>query len=334
MEMNNSYADNLTENNLSDRASGKSKLWRRLGIVVVVAVVATVGFFGWQIWQRGKNQISLVKSANESYADDVRYISFGANYVFAIAKSYNLDDTSIAGAQLLIPGGIDTSKTDSYDKLFDAAGVAVQPLSQVKPKDGRGLKKYIKETLLPDLEKNVSTDVKVSYAYNGKYLGATIVVNKDGRQVRQEYAYSGPQPYLAIAQTKSDALVEVITTLIGVEDSTAKDGINQAKQVLQSDMALVQAGKIQELYDSAATEFKQKTSFNDLKSAVDNSSSYVSRNIVIPGGSTLASQFVGTLSFPPVAKDEKTAVSSIILFKVDGQWKLAGLSLPSASKKK
>ena len=327
--MNNPYADNLTENKSSNRAFGKNKLWRQLIVVVLVVAIATGGFFGIQQWQRGRNQINLLKSANESYVGDARYTSFRANYIFAVAQSHTIDESSIPGAQLLMPSGA-SLKADNFDQLFEADVVAVQSLSEVNPNDNKSLKKYVEETLVPDLKTNISQDVKVSYAYRGKYKAATIVVTKDGRQVRQEYAYSGSHPYMVIAQIKSDAFNEVVDTLVGIDDSTAKDDIDQAKQVLQSSMTLVQADKLQELYDGASNDFRQKTSFSDLKSAVNSATSFIHRDIVIPGGSIQADQFVGLLTFPQIDKDEKKAIGSISLVKVDGQWKLQGLSLPSA----
>lgn len=326
------YVQNVPDPNRGASGFGVKKLWRRFVILIILVAVTAGGYFFYQKGQRGHDQINFIKSANESYAGDVRYVSFGADYVFAIARSYTIDDSSIAGVQLLIPQGIDGTKLDNYDKLFDAAVVAVQSISQVEPNDSRGLKNYVNKTLVPDLKKNLSPDVTVKFAYTGKHQAATITVNKDGRQVRQVYAYGGSHPFMVVANGRSDAFIEVVATLIGVSDSTVKDETALIKPVILSSVTLLQEGKLQQLYDSASSDFRSRTSLKELTVAVNNSKSFINRHIAVPGGSLLGDQFAGQLTFPPVEEDEKTSVGPINLLKVNGEWKLQGLTLPPPKK--
>lgn len=332
MNINNPYKQNSVETSRQNVPGKKTSLWRKLAVVVIALAVLAGGFTLWQISQRAKNQVSLIKTANETYADDPRYVSFGADYLFAVPKSYSVDETSQAGVQFLIPAGVESGKLDNFDKLFDAAVLAVQPLKDVEANSNSSLKQYINDILVPDLKKNVSEDLKVTYSYVGKYKAAMITVNKEGRQIRQVYAYSGSHPFTVVAQTKSDAFVQVVNTLIGVSNSNTKDEIALIKQAVQANLSLAQTNKAQELFDGSAPEFKQKSSAKDVTTAINNSASFLKRHINVPGGTFLADKFIGQLFFPGVEKDEKASLGTIGLIKEGSVWKLNSLVLPVAKK--
>lgn len=298
-----------------------------LVIIVVLILAAVGGYFAMQ----NVTQNNLTKTANTSHTDDARYISFGANYVFAVPSSFVVDDTSIAGVELLVPANGGSLSVESYDQLFDATVVAVQPISQVTPNNNKSLKDYIEQTILPDLTKNLSSDITTTYKLVGKYQSAVIIVKKDGQQIRRMYAYGGPRPYLVTAKEKTDVSTEVTTTLIGVDDSTSKTDIEAIKTVVQSGMNLLIQGKLQELYNSGSSDFKQKTSLKDLTSAVNSAGALLRRNIVANGGTLRADQFVGQLFFTPPTKDDQASTGTISLSKEDGQWKVSGFQLPSAT---
>jgi len=289
--------------------------------------MAAFGYVVWQRHQQTKFQTNFIQSANTSYGDDARYISFGANYVFAIPKSFGVDESSINGVQLLLPaeGNI---KVNKLDQLYDVGGVAVQPITDVKASDNAGLKNYVLKSLVPDLKKSLSQAVTTTFSRPGKYERATIVVKKDGKQVRQIYAYGGPRPFLVVAQGSSDAFNEVTTTLVTANNYKAKDDIESIKKAVTSIVTLLQQGKVQALYDNGSSLFKEKTSPTSLANTVDASSSYLHRNIVVLGGSLQNNKFIAQLYFPPVAKDELPSVGLVSLQKENNTWKAAGFSLP------
>ena len=310
-----------------------NKLFRSLLVLVVLAVIATGGYLAWQKSQREKNQVKLLKTANESYLDDQRYISFGtdSDYTFAVPKSYTVSESSTPGVKFLIPGGVDSTTLDSPEKTFDASVVAIEAISNVKPFDNKAIKNHVKNTVLPEVKKTASEDIKTVYAYTGKYRSATITATKDGRQVRQVFVYGGARPYMAVSGTKSDAFLEVINTLISVNDSNIKDDTALIKPVVTATITLLKEGKLQQLYDSASSEFKKKASLNQLTSAVNDSKNDLSRDVLVPGGNIAGNQFFCTLSFQPIEKDGKSTLGSLNLIKEDNQWKLQGLTLPTSS---
>jgi len=330
MNINSPYSQNPAEGTRPTTVS-KSKIWRTIALVVAAVAVVAGGYFGWQYSQRGSNQEKLLKTARESFADDARYVSFGANYVFAIPQSFSIDESSLPGVQLIIPTGLSNLKIDNFEQLFDAAIVAVQPVTQVKANDNRGLKNYVKKTFVPDLKKSLSQEIEVKYSMPGKYQAATITAIKDGQTVRLVYIYGGAHPAMIVAREDSDAYRETVATLIGVEDATAKDEFEPIKKIVQSSLTLVQQSKIQELYDSGSADFKSKTNIKELTAAINNAKSFITRNIVVPGGGFQGDVFNGSLAFRSDNKDDQVGLGAILLTKVDGVWKLNGLSLPAAA---
>lgn len=325
------YVQNVPD---TDRASGSrsKKLKNWLAIIVIAAVVVVGGYFGYQYTQRGPNQEKLLETARSSYPNDARYVSFGANYMFAVSSSFNVDESTMPGVQLLISTGLTDLKIENFEQLFDAAITAIQPISEIKPNENGDVKTYVKKTLLPDLKKNLGGDIKVKYSMPGKFRVATITVHKDGKLVRQLHIQGGAHPVMVAAKENSDAYYEAVSTLIGVEDATSKDELEPIKKLIESSVTLAQQGKIQELFNSGSAEFKEKTNVKDLTAAVNNAKSFLSRNIVAPGGTILGNAFTGTLTFNSTKKEEVPGLGAVHLTKVDGVWKLNGLSLPAPKK--
>lgn len=326
------YTQNSTDTNGATGKSRGRKLWRWLLALIVLAIVATGGYFGYQYAQRGPNQEKLLKTARESYPEDARYVSFGANYMFAVPRSFNVDESSMPGVQLLISSGLTDLKIDNFEQLFDAAIIAVQPISEIEANNNGDVKTYVKKTLLPDLEKNLGGDIKVKYSMPGKFRVATITVHKDGKLVRQLHIQAGAHPVMVAAKENSDAYLETVSTLIGVEDAAVKDELEPITKLIESSVTLAQQGKIQELYSSGSAEFKEKTNVKDLTTATSNAKSFLSRNVVAPGGTLLGNAFTGTLTFNSTKEGEEPGLGAVHLAKIDGVWKLNGLSLPAPKK--
>lgn len=313
-----------TSNN-GRRQMKNSKLIRVLIALVILVVLGVGGYFLW----RNSSQSKLIKTANTAHSTDTHYVSFGADYVFAVPSSFVVDESSITGVQLLLPAGGASLQVSDFNQLFDATVVAVQPLSQIKPNDNKALKDYVNQTLLPDIKKNISPDTTVKFSVVGKYQAATISSKKDGSQIRQTYVYGGSHPFMVVSKEKTDVSTEVTVTLIGTSDSSAKDDINLIKQAAQSNTNLLLQGKYQELLDASASDFKQKTTLKDLTTLAGNSSTYLHRNVVLLGGTFQADQFAGQLYFTPPTKDDQAGIGVINLRKENGQWKVVGFQLPT-----
>lgn len=300
-------------------------------IVVAFVVLLAGGYLVWQKTQHDRGQANLIKTANNSYPDDVRYVSFGTNHVFAIPKSYSADETIVNGLELLLPSGISIDKNYTMDQLYEVGAVAIQPATQIKSNDNGSLKDYINKTSLPDLNKNVG-NATVKFVMPGNYLAATLIAKKDGKTARQIYAYGGPHPYFIAAKEQSDAYVEATTTLLDLSDFKYKDDIATIRQVVKKYVTMVQQGNLVDLYDIGTNTLKRTTSVKDLNNALNDSAVYIHRDIVVTGGSIQNDNFAAQLYFKPKIKEDQPALGLITLKKEDGQWKLGGLQLPSPKK--
>lgn len=295
------------------------------GILLVVLLLGG-GYLVMQKAVHDKGQADAIKAANESYKSDVRYVSFGADYIFAVPKSFGVDESSVNGVQLVVPAGSNL-KVSKLEELYDAAVVAVQPITQAKPNDNGAFIDYINKTVVPDLKKDGST-VTVDFVMPGKYKGANINVKKDGKQSRQLFAYGGAHPYMVVAKDKSDAFVEVANTLLPTADSKYKDDIAAVAQSIKTTMTLLQQGQIQQLYDGASSTLKKQTTANDLTKIANDESTFIHRNIVALGGSFQGNHFFGQLLFQAASKDEAPSSGSIALQKDNSLWLLEGINLP------
>ncbi|HWZ65206.1 MAG TPA: hypothetical protein VNX65_00230 [Patescibacteria group bacterium] len=305
-------------------------------IILVVTVIAFIvllagGYLLWQKFQHDKNQINLIKTANNAYPNDVRYVSFGTNHVFAVPKSFVADETTINGIELLMPGGITIDRNSTIGQLYDSGVVAIQASSDIKPNNSGSLKDYINKTTIPDFNKNFGSST-VKFTMPGTALAATVIAKKDGKTARQLYAYGGSHPYFIVAKEQSDAYVEATSTLIDLSDSRYKDDIATIRLVIKKYVTMLQQSDLVNLYDAGTNSLKRQTSIKDLNNALNDSVAYIHRDIVVPGGGIQNDTFAAQIYFKPKIKEDQPALGVITLKKEDGQWKLAGLQLPAPKK--
>lgn len=306
----------------------KSKLLMRALILIVIAVIVVLGIVVWKKQSQVMGQKKMIKTANESYGDDARYINFGVDYMFAVPKSFSIDEVSISGIQLIIPNGLNL-QIDKVDQLYDAAVVAVQPVSEIKANDNASVKKYVEKSLVPDLKKNLSPDISVKFSKSGKYQAAIIVAKKNGKQVRQVYVYGGAHPFMVASKEVSDAYLEVTSTILSIPDSKHKAEVPKLKAAVQATLSSLQKGEVQKVYDMGTAEFKKSTSTAALTGALKSSSEYINRNILVVGGSLLNDRFTSQVYYPGATKEDKVGYGLVNLQKEDGEWKVSGINFPT-----
>src|SRR2546430_853862 len=103
--------------------------------------------------QREKAQADVIKSANASHPDYPRYASFGADYVFAVPKSFAVDELSAPGVQLLMPGG--NIKANKLEDLYGSGVAAVQPIAAAQANMG-----YLQKARIQYLINNPDSNLK------------------------------------------------------------------------------------------------------------------------------------------------------------------------------
>ena len=284
-------------------------------ILVLLVAVGAIAYF------RGSDG----KTAKAEYP---QYYNFAGNYVFSVPKTYSVDEQSVPGAQLVYSGAIEAK---TVEDVYNNKGIAVQGIADLTDHSGKGFKKYVNETFVPDLKKNLSTnDIKIKFGKANGGDNVSITANKDGKTIRFIYLKGGQHPAQVVAKEQSSPVKKITETITDLEKSAIKDEAAPIKQAVQNIAQLAKDQKPAELHSSAAKELRDKNSQTELTNALKTASPYTNGNITISGGSYAPNEFSAAIRFVKLDKnDQLPAFGSMSLKKIDGQWKLQALSLPT-----
>lgn len=263
-----------------------------------------------------------------SKAEYPQYLSFGGNYVFSVPKTYSVDEQSIPGIQLVYTS---TISAKNLEDVYNAGGISVQALTELSDHSAKAFKDYVNNTYLEQFKKNDSVkDTQLKFSKENGWDVAHITATKDGKSFRFIYVKNGQHPVVVVAKQETDTFKKIEQTIIDVENSDLK---SEAESIKQSAKNIAQSAKDQkapDLYALTTQELKDKTTQSEIAKALDTAKSYTSGNITISGGNYSPGEFTTAIRFVKLDKnDQQPAFGSMILKKVDGQWKLQALSLPS-----
>lgn len=286
-------------------------------LVLLVAVGAVVYF-------RGNNSDKLTDQPEYP-----KYVSFAGNYVFSVPKNHAVDEQSVPGAQLIYSGTIEAK---TLEDVYNSSGIAAQAIDSLTDHSGGAFKDYVNKTFVDDLKKNISvSDVKIKFGKANGADNARITATKDGKVVRFVYLKGGQHPAQVVAKSETSSVKRIAETIVDVEAGGFNSEVEPIKQTIQTVAQLVKDKKTSELYNAAAPALRQNTSQEDLNRALQTASSFSEGNIVVSGGSYAPDEFTAAMRFTKLnAKpDDQPAIGSMFLRKVDGQWKVELLSLPT-----
>lgn len=297
-----------------------SSLSHKTLLIVLVLLVSA----GVLIYMRGNGGIGS-KTNKVEYP---QYYNFAGNYLFSVPKTYSVDEQTIPGAQLVYSGQI-TAKT--LEDVYNAGGISLYGISDLTDHSSKAFKKYINDKYLPELKKNLSTnDIQTKFGKASGADNASITVNKDGKGFRFIYFKGGQHPASVIAKSETDTVKKIDKTLTDVEVSVLKNEADPIKKAVKNIAQLAKDQKASDLYNSSAPELKAKNTQEELTKALQAAAPYTGGNITISGGSYNPNEFSSAIRFTTLSKDNpQTVFGSMILKKVDGQWKLVSLSLPT-----
>lgn len=310
------------DNNQNPRSMIQNpKIW----ILVIIALLAVV-LAGLWLYPR---HARLFTGKVEVYQYP-EYVSLGGNYVFTIPKNMNVYDRAVPGVQIIYAGDL-TTKT--LDEAYQHDGIAVRPITTLTDHSAGAFKKYVNETYVPDLKKNLSTDVSVQFDTNNGSDIAQVVVKKSGKQLRFLYLKNGQHPAEVVARDETDAVKKVEQTLVDVESSDIKAEVAPISQSISDVTQLIKNQKGSDLYKMASADLRSKISESGLADALKAAEPYTSQ----PGRITVngigydgkINEFTVVLTFDPPATGDKPASGVLYIDKIDGQWKLKNLKLPS-----
>lgn len=290
------------------------------GKVLTVILVLLVGV-GVVILLRGNNN----KIAKTEYPE---YLNFAGNYVFSVPKNYTIDEQSIPSVQLVYTGQV-TAKT--LEDVYNAGGISVYAIPDLTDHSAKAFKSYVNDKYLPELKKNLSTkDMQVKFGKANEADNAAITVKKEGQQHRFIFLKGGLRPAVIIAKQETDAFKHIEQTLLDVEKSDLKKELDSIKQLIRDTAQLIKDQKAKDLYAAASPELRTKNTQDDLTKALQTATQFTNGNIVISGISYTPNDFSMVIRFTKLDKnDQQPAVGSMVFKKVDGQWKLELLTLPT-----
>jgi hypothetical protein len=292
-------------------------------LVAVALLLAVLGSF-WLYPRHAKLAIGKI----EAYQHP-EYVSLGGNYVFTIPKTFNVYDKAVLGVQVLYKGDMTTK---SLDEVYKLGGVAVRPLTALTDTSASAFKKYVNDAYVPDLKKGLSPDVSVQFFNNNGWDVAQIAVKKNGQPVRFIYLKNGQHPAEVVSKDENDAVKKVEQTLVDVESSDIKSEVGSISQVISVVTIRIRNQQAKELYQEAAPDLRAKISEADLTDAIKASMPYTSQQAPYTvngvGYDGKLNEFTVVMTFEPTNGD-KPASGVLYIDKIDGQWKLKNLKLPS-----
>ncbi len=255
------------------------------------------------------------------------YLSFAGNYIFSVPKTYDIDEQSVPGSQLVFSGQL-SAKT--LEDVYNQNGISVAGISDLTDHSDKAFKDYVKNNFLPNLKKDAPTsNAQLKFGKTNGWDVARITVAKEGQQFRFIYLKGGQHAVAVVAKQETEPLKKIEQTLVDAEIGDLKNDSDSLKQSIKDYVQLAKAQKPQDLYNAATAELRAKSSQADLAAALSGAATYLNENITISGGSYNPSVFSAALRFTSLNKDnQQPTFGAIVLKKVDGQWKLEALSLP------
>jgi len=289
-------------------------------LIIILVVLLAGGLFAYF-----RNSSTDIHKATEH----PEYLSFAGSYVFSIPANSIIDERAITGMQLVYTGEL---SADTLEEIYEANGITVQPLTFLKDHKSSTFKKYVNETFVPDLKKNVAPDVQVTFGKSDGWDMAQITVKKNGAPLRFIYLKNGQHPVSIVSKEESEPFKKVEQSITDVEKTDLKNENVSLRQTTLNIAKLIKDQNARELYSGASTELRAKSSEDKLAEALKTAKDYSQGNITIDGGKYNGGEFAVVVNFTPLNKDIKPASGAIYLIKSDGKWKLKALQLPTPPK--
>ncbi|MDO8592002.1 MAG: hypothetical protein Q7R60_03750 [bacterium] len=260
--------------------------------------------------------------------DHPEYLSFVGQYVFSVPKDYAVDEQAIQGLQIVL-----STKTKlagkTIDEVYADNNITLQPAAFLKDKKGDSFKKYVDETLVPQIKQKLSADVASTFSKSEGLDTAVLTAKKDGKPLRFIYLKSGLHPVSIVSKEETDAFKKLEQSITDVEKTDLKNEIAPLKKAVENTAKLLRDKNAAELYKQAAPDLRSKNTQDQITKLLAAEEVYSQGAEVINGGSYDNNEFGGVIYFIPLNTDFKPSSGALYFQKIDDQWKLKGLQLPN-----
>ena len=290
--------------------------WLSVALLIVLIIVGG-------IYWHGSNSVRKL--------DKPEYLSFVGQYVFSVPKDYVVDEQSVEGIQLVYKGAV-TGKT--IDQIYADNNISLQPITFLKDHKSDTFKKYVTDTFVPDAKKVLAPDVQTTFTKVDGWDVANVTVKKAGQPLRFIYLKNGQHPVSIVSKEETDPFKKIEQSVTDVEKTDLKQEAAPIKQAVQNIAQIIKDKNAVQLYNQLASDQKSKNSQDQLAKLLAAEEVYSQGAITINGGSYTGNEFASVINFAPLNKDFKPASGLITLQKVNGQWKLKGLTLPNPAANK
>lgn len=289
--------------------------------ILLLIVVLVIGGF----WFKNRS------NSTQQDLNRPKYLSFAGDYVFTIPDNTVMDEYAITGMQLIYTGSL---AARTLDEIYAAGGITVQPLTFLTDHSTQAFKKYVNETFMPDIKKNLSDDAKLQFIKIGGQDAAKITVKKGGAPLRFAYLKSGNHPAAVIAREETETFKRIEKSISDVEKTKLKDDVEDIKKTILNTTQLIKDQKTKELHQISTAELRSKSTELEITNAIGAIKQYTDGNITIDGGSISDGVFTAVVNFAPIDKNIKPVTGAFYLDKTEGQWKLKAMNLPSTASPK
>lgn len=267
------------------------------------------------------------KGGNTAKTTHPEYVSFSGGYVFSVPENHVVDEQSDLGKQLVYAGQL-TAK--NLEELYAGNGVSVQQIVDLTDRSTGGFKKYVNDTVIPTIKKDLSAETELKFVKSGDVDAARITVRKDGQQIRFVYLRGGNHPVLVISKDETDQFKKIVESLVDVEKSDLKDDIETIKNTIRDSAQLIKQQNASELHAKGTAEWQSKNPKDQVVAAFKAAEPITrTQNVAIAGGIFNKGEFTSAIRFSQLGKDNEATLGTISLMKENGQWKIFILNLPA-----
>lgn len=291
-----------------------------LMIAIIALLVIIVGYLGYNEYKK------MPKKSLTQY-----YLSFTSDYSFQIPDGFMVDDITVPNAQIVSKKD-EKIQVNNINEIYAKGAVAVQSFD-AHFFDEESFKNYINNNYKDALAKSLQGEVDVDFGKANGFLTATLKVSSDGKLTRTQYIYNSNKPVTVVAQDENDIYKAIIDSLDSIEKQT-EDSL-QIQNDVQTNIFMIKNKLFDDTYRLSDKTLKDKISLEDFKKSFEKAAVALQTNVSIFGGvlNSKDNEIVTVLLFSKLGEkagdNPQNALGSIVLRKVESDWKLSGITLPS-----
>jgi len=295
-------------------------------IVIAVIVIGLAFVAGMELTKRKNTSVGAGEQGANSKPQS--YVSFAGDYSYLVPDGYLIDDSSIPGSQIIFQKDQKLEVT-SVDEIYSKGASVTQSFTPVL-NDDDAFKNYINNTLKDAISKSLKGNTEVTFGKKENDTTVLIKTSVNGSLVRIQYIRNSSKPVI-LASGKDDAVFKSISD--SLDTASKNKEFTTIQNTVLTVSSLVKNRMDDDIYRLSSVSFKSKTSLEELKRLLEQTTFALKSNVSVTGGAMSEDEFTASLLYTKLAEksgDQAKSALGTISLKKDGEaWKLAGLTLPT-----